>query len=160
MNSCTDPDLIKQKGYIVFNYAEFFQFVPTKSLDLSTSISSFRSENLEKGIEFFSYESLGNYYDTIFSHIDTFRIEDCDKSLSLQLSTLKIVPVLIEYKLDAATISKTIYKLSYKVKGRSVKYSVDFCRPKIMDIKILRVKNMNKKGSYFEDISICPPPPE
>ena len=158
LSSCNNSKLIKQTGYIVFNYAEDFQFVPVKKLDLKTSISSFNSENLEKGI-MFSSELLGNYYDTIFSHIDTFRLENFDSSFGIKIRTLKIVPVSIEYEIDKSTISKNVNKINFTVKGRSVHYVVQFCKPIIKNITTLGVNKLNKEGNYYEDISICPRPP-
>ena len=153
--SCNNPNLTKQTGYIVFNYAEYFQFVPTKTLDLSTSISSFYSENLENGI-MFSSKSIGDDYDTIFAHIDTFRLEKIDNILANKFKILKIVPVRIEYVLDKSIIPSNIYTVNYIVKGRHVHFTVQFCKPVIKKIITLNVKKLNKEGTYIEDINVCP----
>jgi hypothetical protein len=155
-NSCYKSNIIKQKGYIAFNYLDYFHFVPVKKLDLMNSLASFYTENLDTGIMFLSKSTL-NYYDSVFKYIDTFNIENVSKNRSREIKTLKIVPVYIEY--ECASKNKNfdnIDTFNYTIRGRSVQLTTQFVYYKIIRIRPLKVSVRNMKGSYYESLRTCP----
>lgn len=157
--SCTKNRTTKQDGVIVFDSPDFFQFVPVKHLNLDSSISSFYTKNLGKGIMFSTHNGLGKLYDTVFNNIDTFHLENFGKIPNIKCSVLKIVPVQIEYSLDKYSPECTNNIAVYHIKNRTVQFIFKYCEFDIHNIIPYKYKNINKKGSYFESIQICPPHP-
>ena len=156
--SCKNNHVIKQDGVIVFDSPDFFQFVPVKHLNLDSSISSFSTKNLEKGI-MFSTHRIGGLFDSVFINIDTFHLKNFGKNPDIKGSILKIEPVHIEYTLDEYSPKYTNNFVIYRVKNRTVQFIVKYGEFTIKKIIPYKYKNINKKGSYRESIQICPPHP-
>jgi hypothetical protein len=155
---CGCNNLIRKEGYILFNNSNYFQFVPAKQLNLESSLSSFNTNNLENGI-MFSSESIGTLYDTIFSYVDTFHLDNISRDLGQRFQYLKIVPVYIEYfNKNNNDINDNYSEWKYFVRGKSVKVKVLYGDYLIIKIRPFRCKALNIKGSYYEDSEITPRP--
>lgn len=146
--SCSRDEIIHENGYIIFDDLEFFQFVPTKNLNLETSISSFYSQNLMRGIQFMSKNK---YYDTLVFEADTFHIENRSAAFARDLQFIKIVPVHIDYKIlsQEQQIKYPLGLRSYsvKIRGRVVKFIYDNTTIDIIRISPFKVKKRNKMSS-------------
>jgi hypothetical protein len=87
----------KSYGYILFTDSEYFQFVPVKNnIFNSTTINSFKTENLGEGFQFHSTFNM-DFYHSVFYHLDTFMLQNVNVNDPKYIRTLKIVPVYIEY---------------------------------------------------------------
>jgi len=152
--SCNNYE--KKDGYIVFTDSKYFQFFPVKSkLTKNSSISSFKTDNLKEGFQFESTFNLA-FYHSIFLHLDTFNIENKSIQLPKTIRTLKIIPVCISYS-KISENNFPIHKEVYQIKGQNITCKWNFDKYKIHGITFYDYKIMNRKGSYFEDVSICPP---
>lgn len=148
----------KKYGYLVFTNSKYFQFIPVQNQEIKThtSIEDFQTNNLEEGFQFVSTFSTPFYYST-FNHVDTFRLKNSDKEAPINIRTLKIVPIYIEYKLLEKRNNASPDEVKYIFSKKTVlcKWNFDFYS--IRKIKFLHLDKLNRSGDYFENSSICPP---
>jgi len=108
---------------------------------LESSISSFYTENLEKGFQFMYYT---NFFDTIASMVDTFHLDNRNKEFAEELQTLTIVPVLMKYKdVPKEKQIKYIFGLrtyTARIYGRTISFLYDNTTYDIIEIVPFPVK--------------------
>lgn len=155
---CQKNRVYHKDGYIVFFELEFFQFVPVKDMNLETSISSFYSENLKEGFQFMSNN---NFFDTVYSKVDTFTLENRGKDIPKERRLLKIVPAHIDYRM-APEIAQSNYHigvlpLTSKIRGKTITFLLNYdVAYDIIKITPLHVKKRNRTGPLKERRTVCP----
>jgi len=151
--SCTRFD--ERYGYLIFTDAEYFQFIPIKgNLDLTTSYSSFFSNNIEEGFAVASTFNNAFYY-SVFQHSDTIRINNKSTDLPERIRTLKILPVRIRFR-EISDENSIIYSDTIQIKDHFIIYKWNSGNYHIRKVTFLSYKYMNRIGPYFEAAPICP----
>jgi hypothetical protein len=152
---CSCKHYTERYGYLIFTDAEYFKFIPTKgSLNLTTSYSSFFSNNIEEGFGFASTFNNAFYY-SVFQHLDTIRIKNKSSNLPERIRTLKILPVRIKFK-EISDENSIIYSDTIQIKNHVILYKWNSGNYSIRKITFLNYKHMNRTGPYFEAAPICP----
>jgi hypothetical protein len=131
--------VISEEGFVVYQDLNIWQFVPAKSIDLESCMSSFKTENLNKGMQFTPHSE--KHVQAVKSVSLDFNVENIDSGFAKKYYTINIAPVKVKYKViynRTKKITDSQPEFLVKVNGNIVQFPYDFLNVEIEDLQPLR----------------------